>query len=233
MPALCALCHTSWVSVVIAAIPARPRPTSRRGPRRRSCCPRARSVVPGGGCSVRTIRRAGPSWWPLALATVGLVSCARQVWRQRTCLGLAASPRHWEHERGVVGWRCVLRSGLVGVSGPGWGRAAGASGGGAAGRAGPPQPRGDAGGHHAATWSCRAWRCDAPSTSGSGVASAVLDHGAPGVVACGGQGGAHGGGGGRSLGGQAPRVSLQPPNKGLQATVDSLRSSVAPATHRA
>jgi hypothetical protein len=48
------------------------------------------------------------------------------------------------------------------------------------------------------------WGGNAPSTRGPGVASATLDHGAPDVVARGGQGRAHVGGGGQSLGGRPP-----------------------------
>ena len=51
--------------------------------------------------------------------------------------------------------------------------------------------------------------------------------GPPAVAACGGQGGAPVGGGGRSLGRLGTCVGPQQPNKGLQATANSLRSFLA------
>jgi len=63
--------------------------------------------------------------------------------------------------------------------------------------------------------------------------SAAIAHGLPEVAASGGQSGGGVGGGGQSPGSLGPRVDPQHPNQGVQATVDSLRSSVAPATHRA
>jgi len=73
----------------------------------------------------------------------------------------------------------------------------------------------------------------APSTPVPGAASAAITHGPLDVAASGGPGGAHVGGGGRSPGSPGTRVGSQQPNKGLQATANSLRSCVAPATRRA
>jgi len=47
------------------------------------------------------------------------------------------------------------------------------------------------------------------------------------------QGGARLGGGGRWLGGTGPRIGPQHPNQGVQATLNSLRSCLAPAIERA
>ena len=129
----------------------------------------------------------------------------------------------------------VLCQGLVGVSCPAWGRVAESSGGGRGRRArhASAAPRQQQGASrcrvvmpgmgrpralHCGAW-CRVRR--------------AIAQGPPGVAACGSQGGVRWGDGGRSLGGQGARVSLQPPNKGVQATAASVRSCLAPAARRA
>ena len=72
----------------------------------------------------------------------------------------------------------------------------------------------------------------APAPAGPCAAAVARGPGLPGRAASGGPGDVRGGGGSRSAGGPGPGVGLQPPNKGLQATGNSLRSSLASAGRR-
>ena len=114
------------------AAPARPQPDGRRGPRQRSCSHPCHPVVPlrVGGCDVSPRLRAGPWWWSQAPAAAWGEACARPRWRQRARLGSASRPAYQEAALGVVGWRRVLRPGLLSVCGPVWGRAVGSGSGG-------------------------------------------------------------------------------------------------------
>ena len=210
--------------MVIAATPSCLRLNSRRGPRLRSCCPACRPVAPGvlAGVVLRTIRLAGSSWWPLALAAAGRVSYARPCWRQRR----VPSTRRTGAARSGGAASCAMAC------------AASAALRGGVRRRGSRQPRaprapGPQRGSRAVRWSCRAWWGHAPSSPGPGTASATISHGPWGGAASGGQGGSRVGGGGRAPGGQGTCLSPQQPNKGLQATPSSLRSCLAPASGRA
>src|ERR1700675_4469361 len=121
-------CHTTWGPWVIAATPARLRRHSRRGPRRRLDCPACRPGVPGAlaGGVVRPIRRAVPSWWPLALAAAGRVSCARPCWRWRRVPGTGSTGAGGG---GGGGGSLVCRGGGGGSRGGGGGGVGGGGGG--------------------------------------------------------------------------------------------------------
>ena len=184
-------------------------------------------MVPGArGCGVRPLRRAGLSWWPLALTVAG-------GWRARARAG--ADARAWGRRRVPV---------TEGLGAAWWGGASSGAGGGAAcpgGRGGrrrwqavavgdavrgvSQQRPGHAGRAYAAGRSCRAGGRSSVWSPGTVAVSAAVSHAPP--------GGARVGGGGESAGRPGSRVGPQHPNKGMQATAASVRSCLAPAARRA
>ena len=182
--------------------------------------------VHAGGWGVRTLRRAGLSWLPAALAAVALVACARPCWRSRTHRGLASCPPHREHGRGVGGWRAVRCRRRDGVSWRAWGWSSVAGGHGRRrGPCGGPAAPGTHREGHAAGRSGRAGGRRAGGPLGRSPCqppSRKVLWAVPTWVAAVGPREAW-----------APAAGPQPPNKGLQATPNSLRSCLAPALGRA
>ena len=184
----------------------------------------------GGGSGTR--RCAGPSWWPQDPVAVWLRVGARPCWLHGACQWLVSRHRHQGHGRGTVAaWsRGAVSCTMSGVVSPA--RRGGVRRDPAADRAAgstvPQQGQARAGGPRAAGRSSTARGCYAPATLGPCAASGAMVHGPPGVAASCGPGG-----GSRSPGGPGPGVGLQPPNKGLQATGNSLRSCLAAALSRA
>ena len=169
-----------------------------------------------------TLRCAEPSGWPQAPVAVWLGVGARPCWFQGAWRRLVS--RHCppgtrpRHGRGAP---FVLRHERGGVSCTAWGRAAG-SGGGPGGRqrrapAGPSTRRGAS--------CCRAvvQGTVVPRALHLGALRRVSRHGPRPT----------GRDGSRAPGGPGACVGLQPPNKGLQATANSVRSCLAPAVRRA
>ena len=137
---------------------------------------------------------------------------------QAACLWLVSCHRPRGQGRGMVGWRLLLRHGAAV---------------GAASRAVPQPCQASDVGHRAAGRLDKARWYQAPSTPVPGAASADMVQGPLGVATSCGEGGTRVGGGGRSPRGQGTRVRSQHPNKGVQATPSSLRSSLAAASRRA
>jgi hypothetical protein len=192
----------------------------------RSPVPTTTPVRDGGGSG--TLRCAGLSWWPQAPAAVWPGVEAPPCGLHGACRWRVSRHRHQGQGCGMVKWRLVLRHERVGGTLRGgvlWGPEAGR----AAVSAGPQQGQARDGGHRAAGRSSKVRWCQAPSIAGPCAVSVAMIPAPPGVAASCAQGGARGGGGSRSPEGPGPGVGLQPPNKGLQATVNSLRSCLAPA----
>ena len=190
--------------------------------------------VHAGGCGVGTILRAGPSCSPRlrqqrggcrALARAGANAPAG---KQHGVPSTGSTGAAWSG--GTVSCTRACRRLLSGVGAccwVRWRRSAQQA------ALCPSSARHASGGHRAAGRSCRARWGSHPPPPVPGAASAAITHGPPDGAASGGPGGACVGGGGRSPGSPGTRVGSQQPNKGLQATANSLRSCVAPATRRA
>ena len=175
----------------------------------------------------------GPSWGRHVPAAVSLRVCASSCARQRARVGRGSWHGHGVHGLGVGRWSRVLCPGRVGVSAPAGGRPMGSGGGGRGRRpcrapAAPGPHRGAARGQAVGRRTVRP-----PSLPGPDAVAVPLSHVPRGLVVSCGAGGPRVGGGRRSSGGPGPGVGLQPPNKGLQATGNSLRSCLAPALSRA
>ena len=154
-------------------------------------------------CGVGPLRRAGPSWWPQLPAGAWRRSCAGPPGTNTPAGSRMASPAPGAEARGVRGHRVRRQS--LSAAAPG-------TTGGRCGRAVVPGTV-----------------VRMPSPPVPGATSAAIAHGSLEVAASSGSGGARVGGGGWSRGSPGTGVSAQPPNKGLQATANSLRSCFAPA----
>jgi hypothetical protein len=184
--------------------------------------PASGAVHCGGRAVIRAARCPRVRWWKHARA--GSKAHAGSGRRGTALRGKVAAWSRSALSYAMRGLASPARCGCV-LLGPAAGRAAGS--------AVPQQGQARDGGHGAAGRSSSGRWCHAPSLPRPDAVSGAMVHDPPRVAASCRQGGARGGGGRRSPADPGIGIGLQHPNKGLQATANSVRSCLAPALRRA